>query len=255
MAKQAQDSYINQSKETVHYMKRKVIFFIAFLMLGTMLGMQFRSTTYTNRQKAATKYTLEQRKKELADEINNSNALKARIDEEEKRKQEYLDMLADIDSKNEVDGLMSQLDSLKLKAGLTDVKGPGITVKLNDAPSGKNGFSSALIIHDNDIFAVLNELRAAGAQAISINDERIIATSEQVCAGPTIRINKNRYTVPFVIKAIGNADNLEKSLSKSEIVGSLLHDGIKVSIEKQKEVLIYGYKNSIDDLMTGLEVK
>ena len=68
------------------------------------------------------------------------------------------------------------------------------------------------IIHDEDILKVINELRAAGAEAISLNDQRLISTSEIRCAGPTISVNNTRVAAPFVIKAIGNAKSMEDAI-------------------------------------------
>ena len=65
------------------------------------------------------------------------------------------------------------------------------------------------IIHDDDLLRVINELRAAGAEAIAINGERIVAMSEIRCAGPTLSVNNNRSAPPYEIKAIGNPNNLE----------------------------------------------
>ena len=67
---------------------------------------------------------------------------------------------------------------------------------------------SWFIIHDYDIRTILNELKTAGAQAIAINGERVVPMSEQICVGPTIIINDNRYPVPYIIEAIGEPDGL-----------------------------------------------
>lgn len=58
------------------------------------------------------------------------------------------------------------------------------------------------LVHDEDILKVVNELRAAGAEAISINGQRLIANSEIICSGPTIRVNRRPLAPPFVIKAL-----------------------------------------------------
>ena len=66
------------------------------------------------------------------------------------------------------------------------------------------------IIHDEDLLRVLNELCAAGAEAISINDQRIVATTEVRCAGPTVSVNNVRSAPPYVIKAIGNPKKFDQ---------------------------------------------
>ena len=70
------------------------------------------------------------------------------------------------------------------------------------------GFAPPNIIHDSDIAAVVNELKASGAEAISVNDQRIAAVSPIRCVGPTIMVNFTPQAPPFVIKAIGNPKTL-----------------------------------------------
>lgn len=104
--------------------------------------------------------------------------------------------------------LNEQLQDAKMFAGLTELEGPGIKVTLRDNPkSGVVGVVDDLI-HDVDILAVTNELFASGAEAISINGLRLVATSSIRCAGPTILVDGQRKAVPFEILAIGKQDVL-----------------------------------------------
>jgi len=103
-------------------------------------------------------------------------------------------------------------------AGLTDVKGPGVIVTLNDSklPFPKDvplGISPPNIIHDYDIASVVNELKASGAEAISVNGQRIVAVSPVRCVGPTIMVNFTPQSPPFVIKAIGDAKTLKTGIN------------------------------------------
>ena len=98
-------------------------------------------------------------------------------------------------------------------AGLTDVKGPGVIVTLNDSklPFPKDmppGVVPPNIIHDFDINLVVNELKASGAEAVCVNDQRIVAVSPIRCVGPTIMVNFTPLAPPYVIKAIGNPKTL-----------------------------------------------
>ena len=74
------------------------------------------------------------------------------------------------------------------------MKGPGVTVEMNDAqkPVGSGQDPNLFIIHDDDILAVVNELFAAGAEAMCINGQRVVATTEVRCVGPVIMVNGNR---------------------------------------------------------------
>ena len=108
------------------------------------------------------------------------------------------------------------LTEAQLLAGLTPVQGPGIIVTLNDsqklAPHIPAGFAPPNLIHDTDIAAVVNELKAAGAEAISVNGQRLVATSAIRCVGPTIFINYTPQAPPFVIKAIGDSKALQTAM-------------------------------------------
>lgn len=233
----------------------KFVLFLAFLLLGTIVAVQFRSTLYRNRQNTSTSYNVEQLKAMLNDEKEAINNLKAAIAENEKVRDNYLKMAVNNADNDFLKWQHKYLDEVKLKAGLTNVKGPGITIKLDDAPARVDNIfkTSFLIIHDIDIKLIVNELKMAGAQAISINDERLLATSEQVCAGPTIMINKARYPVPYVIKAIGNADTLYKKMDESDRIMRMRRDGIRISMEKSKDIQISKYRQELKKLVEGLE--
>ena len=231
---------------------KKFIIFIVFLILGVVLALQFRSTLYAKKIKSQSELNLEELRAQIEEETNTSNILKAQIDEimtyNEILIEEYL-----ADQSN--DKLSIEWERNRLLAGLTDVKGPGIVIVLDDAPPGKVDFvSDTLLVHDQDIKIILNELKAAGAQAISINGERVTAVSEQVCVGPTILINKNRHSVPYEISAIGNPDVLYDALVNSEHVQLMIRDNINVEIKKSKEVIVPKFSGKVENYITGLEV-
>lgn len=233
----------------------KFILIIIFMLLGTVLAVQFRSTVFANKQKTESGYKIDQLKAMLDEEKKVGEALKASIQKNERNWDNSLKNVIFSSENVQLKKLYDELDDAKLKAGLTDVRGPGIIIKLDDAPARINQDISQLIIHDADIKKILNEIKSAGAQAISINEERIISTSEPVCAGPTILINRNRYPVPYTIKVIGNADTLYKKIDESDRIGLMRRDGIRISIEKSKEIVINRYGNDdIDRLVSGVEV-
>ena len=110
----------------------------------------------------------------------------------------------------------SPLGQAKLLAGLTPVQGPGVIVTLNDSKKPLPRLPAGItpnIIHDTDINQVVNELKAAGAEAISVNDQRLVATSAIRNAGPTIFVNNTPQTPPYVIKAIGNPKSITAALN------------------------------------------
>ena len=94
--------------------------------------------------------------------------------------------------------------------GLDEVTGPGITITLSDSKLDINSVldPNSLIVHDGDILSVINELKNAGAEAISINDQRMVPTTGIICGGNIIDINKEKVGAPFEIKAIGLPEQL-----------------------------------------------
>ncbi|MGQ9524261.1 MAG: DUF881 domain-containing protein [Armatimonadota bacterium] len=133
--------------------------------------------------------------------------------------------------------LTKELQDVKQFAGLTPVEGPGVIVRLMDSPKAKEyarkyaggvetgpEFQTALqdfLVHDTDINGVVNELRAAGAEAISVNEQRLVATSAVRCVGPLVYINgrPSGGAPPYVIKAVGPAKEMKEAL---EMVGGYL---------------------------------
>lgn len=173
-------------------------------------------------------------------------------EERDALQQEMDDLRARLDkslARPQLADLKSELDMFRIRAGLVDMTGPGVEVTLNDSPvqvqPGEN--PNLFVLHDEDVLKIINELNAAGAEALSINNQRIIASTEVRCIGPTILINKNqRLSPPFIISAIGNPDILEGSLKmKGGVVESLQFWGIVVSVKKVPEVTIPAFSGGL----------
>jgi uncharacterized protein YlxW (UPF0749 family) len=101
-------------------------------------------------------------------------------------------------------------------AGLTAVRGPGVQVVLDDAPSAPAGVDpNQVVVHQSDIQAVVNALWAGGAEAMSINGQRLIPTSAVHCVGPTLLLNGEVFSPPFRVAAIGEARTMQARLDAS----------------------------------------
>jgi uncharacterized protein YlxW (UPF0749 family) len=108
------------------------------------------------------------------------------------------------------------------EAGLPAVSGPGLTVALDDAPRSARGrplppgvpppTSDDLVVHQQDVQAALNGLRAGGARAVSVMGQRVIATTAVKCVGNTLLVNGRVYSPPFVLVAVGDPDDLRAGL-------------------------------------------
>ena len=98
------------------------------------------------------------------------------------------------------------------------------------------------LVHDDDLLRLANELKSSGAEAISINGERLIATSEIRCAGTTILVNWKRITPPFIILAIGNPEMLESGLSiKGGYLEAMRYAGLQINLQQIEDVEIPAY--------------
>ncbi|NLC69475.1 MAG: DUF881 domain-containing protein [Clostridiaceae bacterium] len=217
------------------------IFFLIYIFLGIIIALQYRSTLYTKNEKTESFLSIEKLIAQLDQEKKIEEELKLQAEEFNHRKEEYLMSYIQINDDIRLKFLWEELNALKRMAGLTDVQGPGLVIKLEDAPERKSDRPDRHIIHDGDIRVLMNELKKAGAQAISINGERIIATSEQVCAGPTIRVNMDRYSAPYIIHVIGPMEQLYESIINCERVVLMQKEGIQVSITKSGRVLVPKY--------------
>ena len=108
----------------------------------------------------------------------------------------------------------AKVDGLQSAAGLTAVHGPGLQVTLTDAPRDADGNYPAgvdpddLVVHQQDVQAVVNALWAGGAEAMMIMDQRVIATSAVRCIGNTLLLEGRTYSPPFVITAIGDPSKM-----------------------------------------------
>ena len=102
------------------------------------------------------------------------------------------------------------------------------------------------VIHDDDLLRVINELRAAGAEAISVNGQRLTGISEIRCAGPTLSVNNVRSSAPFEIRAIGDKKSLESALRmRGGVAETLGVWGIQIDIKTSDNVYIPPYRGSI----------
>ena len=131
--------------------------------------------------------------------------------------------------------------------GLTEVTGAGVIVTLTDS---KKDISSSLnpsdlIVHDLDVLSVINELKNAGAEAISINDQRLTPNSGIVCGGNIIDINGEKVGAPFIIKAIGLPEQLAALNRPGGYLAKLKEYSIGVELEKSNKITIPKYTGTI----------
>lgn len=141
------------------------------------------------------------------------------------------------DSQNEV----SIKNNQKL-LGLTDVTGQGIIIYLDEnreVDSSQVANISSYLVHEEDLLYIVNELFNSGADAVSINDQRVVSTTSILCDGNIIRINGKMVGVPLTIKAIGYPERMDYALTRpGGYLDVMANDGVKVSVEKSENINI-----------------
>ena len=142
----------------------------------------------------------------------------------------------------------SELKNANILLGLTQVSGTGIviTVEDNQNVSEETVFDiSYYLVHDEDLRELVNELKNAGAEAISINEQRIVSTTSITCDGNVILVNGEKISSPFIIKAIGNSAMLGGLSRPGGYIEILKNTGIIVNIEKNNNITIPKYNGII----------
>ncbi len=166
--------------------------------------------------------------------------------------------------RNKISAIHERLKEVELFAGLLPVEGPGIVVTLRDSPrayelakefarqQGNLDYQSVLgnfMVHDFDVVGVVNELKQAGAEAIAINGQRVVATTAIRCAGNTVYINGKPLggTAPYRIEAIGYPEDLEHALMMPGgfLDTQQLRENDMVLIERKNRIVIPAYDGPI----------
>ncbi len=136
--------------------------------------------------------------------------------------------------------LQNELKELKILSGEYDIKGEGIVIMIDDSKNEDYKNTNLGIIHDIDIMIILNELKAAGVDAISINDVRVMGDSEIKCMGPTVKVDGHSKATPFIIKAVGDMEMIYNIMSDKNSYINLLETTyyMDVKVEKNKNIII-----------------
>lgn len=123
-------------------------------------------------------------------------------------------------------GAPDQAERNDLAAGRTAVSGPGVTVRLTDAPADgpRPDWSGPddLVVHQQDLQAVINALWAGGAEAMALQDQRVTATTAFRCVGNVLSLGGRLYSPPYEVRAIGDPKALRASLLDSPVIQTYL---------------------------------
>ena len=138
-----------------------------------------------------------------------------------------------------------------LSAGLVALTGPGVEITLDDAPRRADGSlpigarPDDLVIHQSDVQAVVNAVWAAGADAVAIMDQRLIATSAVRCVGNVLLLQGRTYSPPFVVTAVGDAEAIRAQLAASPQVQvfrqAVEEYGLGFAVREREELTLPAY--------------
>jgi uncharacterized protein YlxW (UPF0749 family) len=185
-----------------------------------------------------------------AGRISQFQQLQNQITDLNREKEHLLSSLSKGDDQSKT--LNDELKKVNMLAGFSAVHGPGVVLFLQDSqkrpPSYRAFDADKYIIHDVDLQQVVNELGASGAEAISINNQRIIARTSIRCVGPTIQVNGIPIVPPFEIHAIGDPDTLAGGLNLPYGVldGIRRYDPNMYRLEKRKDILVPAFAGNTE---------
>lgn len=141
-------------------------------------------------------------------------------------------------------------------AGLSEVTGPGMSVVLDDAPRQLSGTAPTegnpdnLVIHQSDVQGVVNALWAAGADGVAIMGQRLISTSAVICVGPTLLLHGRTYSPPYVVTAVGDAEEMREQLAASpevQVFQEATDDyGLTFDLQDRDQLTLPAYDGALD---------
>ncbi|WP_043265203.1 DUF881 domain-containing protein [Streptomyces sp. CT34] len=152
----------------------------------------------------------------------------------------------------------TRLKGLEKSAGLDPLTGPGLTVTLMDAPPNATAKipgipepqPNDLVIHQQDLQAVVNALWHGGAKGIKVMDQRLISTSAVRCVGNTLILQGRVYSPPYKITAVGDRDALNRALTASPAIQNYLQYvnayGLGWKVDQHEAVTLPGYSGTVD---------
>lgn len=208
-------------------------------VLSYVMFMQFRTIEETNITQIEN-----MRESELSEKLA---SWKEKYEEASLKLEETNEKLQEYKQKREANEEASELLDKELAqaqaiVGLTDVKGNGVIITYTEDINTESGK-----IRDSDLIELVNELKLAGAEAISINDQRITNMSEiiniDIDGKKFILVNKKRVTSPYTIKAIGDPKYLESALTTKTIGFVTRHDN--ATVQRENNITINRYNGDI----------
>ena len=225
--------------------KDKIWIGIACVVLGVFIAfqMKFIQGTYLSGSTPTQKTT------EILNEMAAVKAEKEALIEEVESLEKQLEDIQGSASEESavVKNLTDELNKFKTFSGMTKVPGQGDLVTIDNPPTDNNYGLEVNIVYDYKlILELLNELNSAGAEAISINEQRMINSTEVRLAGSQVNVNTIPISPPFIIKAIGNSGTLDGALNQRfGIISNLRESGYYVEVKSVENIEIPAFNGTL----------
>lgn len=220
---------------------RYIAFFFICLLLGFSIAVQAKVTNgqqlYVS-SKAITDYETT-----IASEVKDMERVEELVEEAKIKLAEY-EQLAESANYDLREKLLEEVENYEVISGNTSVHGEGVIVYIDDGTrelyEGED--PNMVLVHDMDILTVINELNRSGAEALSVNGQRIVNTTSISCSGYTVRINGQFFARPFEIRAIGDSKRMAAALIGPDGYGTILKDyGVIFKITISDDITISKY--------------
>jgi uncharacterized protein YlxW (UPF0749 family) len=216
---------------------------IVCLIMGTLVAWQFSSVKANQQIASFEKKNVSELVEDILQERANNEQLQLRI-EALQAELEAFDSEERVDQ-NTMAQLREEVKAARVIAGLETVRGTGLLIEL-DAEGDR-------VIEDRHMLELINELRASDVQAMAINDERIVATTEIRKAGRYLMVNGRQLVTPYLVKAIGDPQKMENSL---RLLGGIVEKfnlyNFKVTVTPSEDIIVPAVRDDGTVLRTNL---
>jgi uncharacterized protein YlxW (UPF0749 family) len=222
-----------------------VIAALAGLLLTTTARTAAGTTLRDDRRPELT-HLITDREAEVAAQTDTAAQLRRRIDRATR---------AQAASDQPIRDQTARADAARADAGLVAVHGPGLTVRLDDAPRRPDGGLPAgarpddVVVHQQDVQSVVNALWVGGAEAMTIQGVRVISTSAVRCVGNTLLLHGRVYSPPFDIAAIGDPEKLRATLAADPDVQAFAQAaavfGLGYSVTGQNDIVASAFAGPV----------
>jgi uncharacterized protein YlxW (UPF0749 family) len=216
---------------------------LALTAMAFLASLAFRSEPANPENRLPRRYRLAdliQRQQQVTDDLQRQvSALRAEVDAEREAASRRSGGAADT---------QRRIEELSAVAGMTPLRGPGVVVTLDDSsldepPEGAT--VNDLVIHSQDVQAVVNALWRSGAEAIAINGQRLVGTSAVLCVGNTLLLNGTVHSPPYVVSAIGaSRDRFDADRLVRRLKSASASFGIRVNVSRSTAIEVPGYSGA-----------